>query len=69
MSFECVIQSFQDNYIGTRCLNLSFMCVCVRVCVHVCVYTHTWTSRVVLVVKNLPASSGDTRDMGLIPGL
>ena len=26
------------------------------------------TSQVVLVVKNLPASAGDIRDMGLIPG-
>ena len=25
-------------------------------------------SQVVLVVKNLPAKAGDTRDMGLIPG-
>ena len=27
-----------------------------------------WTSQVVLVVKNLPASLGDTRDAGSIPG-
>ena len=26
------------------------------------------SSHVVLVVKNLPASAGDERDMGLIPG-
>ena len=26
-------------------------------------------SQVVLVVKNLPANAGDTRDMGSIPGL
>ena len=26
-------------------------------------------SQVVLVVKNMPANAGDTRDMGLIPGL
>ena len=26
-------------------------------------------SQVVLVVKNPPANAGDTRDMGLIPGL
>ena len=26
-------------------------------------------SQVALVVKNLPASTGDTRDIGLIPGL
>ena len=26
-------------------------------------------SKVVLVVKNLPANAGDTRDMSLIPGL
>ena len=26
-------------------------------------------SQVVLVVKNLPANPGDTRDVGLIPGL
>ena len=28
---------------------------------------HEWASQVVLVVKNLPANSRDTRDPGLIP--
>ena len=28
-----------------------------------------WASQVVLMVKNLPASAGDARDTGLIPGL
>ena len=28
-----------------------------------------WASQVVLVVENLPAKAGDTRDVGLIPGL
>ena len=28
-----------------------------------------WVSRVVLVLKNLPANVGDARDMGSIPGL
>ena len=35
------------------------------------VYTHTkknGASQVVLVVKNLPANVGDTRDVGSIPG-
>ena len=34
-------------------------------------YTHTdiWASQVVLVVKKLPASAGDIRDVGLIPEL
>ena len=27
-----------------------------------------WASQVVLVVKNLPANAGDTRDVGSIPG-
>ena len=27
-----------------------------------------WASQVVLVIKNLPASAGDLRDAGLIPG-
>ena len=27
-----------------------------------------WTSQVLLVIKNLPANSGDVRDLGLIPG-
>ena len=31
-------------------------------------YLKTGASQVALVVKNLPASVGDTRDMGLIPG-
>ena len=39
------------------------MCVCVCVCVCVC-----RASQVVLVVKNLPANAGDTKDMGSIPG-
>ena len=29
----------------------------------------SWASQVALVVKNLPASAGDARDKGLIPGL
>ena len=28
-----------------------------------------WASQVVLVVKDLPASAGDLRDIGWIPGL
>ena len=28
-----------------------------------------WASQVVLVVKNLPANTGDARDSGLIPRL
>ena len=31
-------------------------------------YSH-WTSQVALVVKNLPANAGDTRDTGSVPGL
>ena len=30
---------------------------------------NTWASQVALVVKNLPASAGNIRDAGLIPGL
>ena len=33
------------------------------------IYTHTHTSQVVLVVKNLPANAGDIRNAGSIPGL
>ena len=29
----------------------------------------SWASQVALVVKNLPANAGDTRDVGMIPGL
>ena len=29
----------------------------------------SWASQVAPVVKNLPARAGDTRDVGLIPGL
>jgi len=29
----------------------------------------SWASQVALVVKNLPANTGDTREVGLIPGL
>ena len=41
------------------------MCVCVCVCVEYIV----WASQVGLVVKNPSASSGDIKDVGLIPGL
>ena len=35
-----------------------------------CTYLMSYeASQVVLVVKNLPAKAGDTRDSGLIPGL
>ena len=30
-------------------------------------YTKNWTSRLVLVVKNLPASAGHLRDVASIP--
>ena len=32
------------------------------------IYIPTWASKVVLVVKNLPANAGDVRDKGSIPG-
>ena len=32
-------------------------------------YSGTWASQVTLMVKNPPAHAGDTRDVGLIPGL
>ena len=31
-------------------------------------YLLIWTSQAALVVKNLPASAGDIKDVGLIPG-
>ena len=31
-------------------------------------YYQFWASHVMLVVKNLPANSGDIRDLGSIPG-
>ena len=33
------------------------------------VFSTYWASQVVSVVKNFPASAGDSRDMGLILGL
>ena len=38
------------------------VCVCVCVCVYVCVFPGN------TVVNSLPADSGDTGDMGSIPG-
>ena len=35
---------------------------------YIYVYIFIWTSQVVLVVKNLPASGGDVRAAGSIPG-
>ena len=32
-------------------------------------FIHTYASQVMLMVKNLPANVGDTRDLGLISGL
>ena len=32
-------------------------------------YEQSWASQVALVVKNLPASAGDKRDIDSIPGL
>ena len=31
--------------------------------------SNNWASQVAIVVKNPPANAGDTRGMGLIPGL
>ena len=33
------------------------------------VSVHSWTSQMALVVTYPPVNSGDTRDLGLIPGL
>ena len=33
------------------------------------IYLFIWASQVALVVKNLPANTGDIRDAGSIPGL
>ena len=45
------------------------ICIYVLVCVvYVSVYVYTWASKVMLAVKNLPASAGDMRHVGLIPG-
>ena len=41
-------------------------CVCMWGCVGVCV---GGTCQMALVVKNLPANAGDTRDLSLIPVL
>ena len=37
--------------------------------IYIMYYTCIMTSQVVLVAKNLPVNSGDTRDAGSIPGL
>ena len=44
-----------------------YVCVCVCVCVCACVFIYG-ASQVLLVVKNPPATAGDTRDLGSIPG-
>ena len=36
--------------------------------IYMYIYIHMWASQVTLMVKNLPANTGDTRDTGLIPG-
>ena len=34
-----------------------------------CLFLHmSWTSKVIVVEKNLPANAGDIRDTGSIPG-
>ena len=51
------------------------MCLsCWQVCVHIqdnlAIWDSvSWASQVALVVKNLPANTGDTREAVLIPGL
>ena len=42
--------------------------VCVCVYIYTCMYTYLWASQVVLVVKNLPGSTGDMRDASPICG-
>ena len=37
--------------------------------IYLYIYIIFGASQVILVVKNLPASAGDVRDLGLIPGL
>ena len=47
-------------------LNLS---PCIHAFFFFCSKIHTTASQIMLVVKNLPANTGDVRDEGLIPGL
>ena len=43
-------------------------CVCIYIYIYM--YNYDWgASQVALVVKNLPANAGDSRDLGLIPAL
>ena len=45
------------------------MCVCMCVCVCACACASVYASQVLLVLKNLPANAGDTRDIDWISGL
>ena len=49
--------------------NLKHSLICYHPILKYLVLALTGASQVVLVVKNLPASVGDTRNMGSIPGL
>ena len=44
------------------------MCVLSMYSIFIDTYTHIWTSKGVLVVKNLPANVREVRDVGSIPG-
>ena len=40
----------------------------VCMCMYVCVCIYVWASLVALVIKNLPANTGNIRNLGSIPG-
>ena len=49
--------------------------ICMNIDAHACTHMHLhvhaymcWVSQVVLVVENLPASAGNVRDTGSVPG-
>ena len=48
-----------------ECFHFCFLDIC-RFCL---LLQRNWISQVALVVKKPPANAGDTRDVGLIPGL
>ena len=49
----------------------TYTCIYIHIHAYTCIYiyVYVWVSQVVLAVNNMPANAGDTRDVGLVPGL
>ena len=63
--FSLLLHKTLGNLEQLGSVNMITLCVTINTHIHIYIF---WASQVVPVVKNPPASAGDIRDVGSIPG-